>query len=71
MSVKTIAFHSYKGGTGKTTLITNLAVLYAKQGFNVCLVDFDLYAPSMSIYFNKTPEMYINDFDIRKITIPA
>ena len=61
MSVKTIAFHSYKGGTGKTTLITNLAVLYAKQGFNVCLVDFDLYAPSMSIYFNKTPEMYIND----------
>lgn len=61
MRAKTIAFHSYKGGTGKTTLITNLAVLYAQEGFNVCLVDFDLYAPSLSIYFNKTPEMYIND----------
>ena len=61
MKTKTIALHSYKGGTGKTTLITNLAVLYAREGLNVCLIDFDLYAPSLSIYFRKTPEMYIND----------
>lgn len=61
MKMRTIALHSYKGGTGKTTLITNLAALYAQEGFNVCLIDFDLYAPSLSIYFNKTPEMYIND----------
>ena len=58
---KTIAFHSYKGGTGKTTLITNLAALYAKHGFNVCLLDLDIYAPSLVSYFRKTPSCYVND----------
>jgi MinD-like ATPase involved in chromosome partitioning or flagellar assembly len=58
---KTIAFHSYKGGSGKTTLITNLAALYASYGFNVGLMDFDLYAPSLVSYFRKTPCVYIND----------
>jgi chromosome partitioning protein len=41
---ETHSFHSYKGGTGKTTLIANVAALYANQGFNVGLLDFDLYA---------------------------
>jgi chromosome partitioning protein len=59
--LKTIAFHSYKGGTGKTTLISNLAALYAKNGFNVALLDFDLYAPSLSAYFKKKPSAFIND----------
>ena len=59
--LKTIAFHSYKGGTGKTTLISNLAALYAKNGFNVALLDFDLYAPSLSSYFKKKPSAFIND----------
>jgi chromosome partitioning protein len=58
---KTFAFHSYKGGTGKTTLISNLAALYAKNGFNVALLDFDLYAPSLSSYFRKKPSAFIND----------
>lgn len=60
-SKKTIAFHSYKGGSGKTTLITNLAALYARDGFNVGLMDFDLYAPSLMLYFKKNPSVYIND----------
>ena len=58
---KTLAFHSYKGGTGKTTLITNLAALYAENGMNVCLLDFDLYAPSLSMYFRKKPAVCLND----------
>jgi chromosome partitioning protein len=58
---KAIAFHSYKGGTGKTTLITNLSALYAKNGFNVGLLDFDLYAPSLVAYFRKKPSTYLND----------
>jgi MinD-like ATPase involved in chromosome partitioning or flagellar assembly len=58
---KTIAFHSYKGGTGKTTLITNLAAYYAMSGLKVCLLDFDLYAPSLSMYFRKQPSVCIND----------
>ena len=58
---KTIAFHSYKGGTGKTTLITNVAALYAKNGLNVGLMDFDLYAPSLVSYFHKKPSLFLND----------
>ena len=57
---KTLAFHSYKGGTGKTTLIANLAALYAMDGMNVCLLDFDLYAPSLGMYFRKKPKTYLN-----------
>ena len=58
---KTIALHSYKGGTGKTTLISNLAAYYAMSGLKVCLLDFDLYAPSLSMYFRKLPAMYLNN----------
>jgi chromosome partitioning protein len=58
---KTIALHSYKGGTGKTTLISNLAAYYAMSGLKVCLLDFDLYAPSLSMYFRKQPSVCIND----------
>ncbi len=59
-SGKTLAFHSYKGGTGKTTLIANLAALYAMNGENVCLLDFDLYAPSLGMYFRKKPKTCLN-----------
>jgi chromosome partitioning protein len=58
---KTLAFHSYKGGTGKTTLITNIAALYAKNGLNVGLLDFDLFAPSLVSYFRKKPNVFLND----------
>ncbi|MBC8156710.1 ParA family protein [Armatimonadetes bacterium] len=47
-----ITFHSYKGGTGKTTLAANLAALLAKNGNNVCIVDIDVYAPSLHAYFS-------------------
>jgi chromosome partitioning protein len=57
---KTLAFHSYKGGTGKTTLIANLAALYAMNGLKVCLLDFDIYAPSLGMYFRKKPDTYLN-----------
>ncbi|HEB86734.1 MAG TPA: ParA family protein, partial [Gammaproteobacteria bacterium] len=30
-----------KGGCGKTTIATNLASLYAQQGFTTALMDYD------------------------------
>jgi MinD-like ATPase involved in chromosome partitioning or flagellar assembly len=60
-SGKALAFHSYKGGTGKTTLISNLAALHAGQGKKVCLLDFDLYAPSLGMYFQKKPTTFLNN----------
>jgi chromosome partitioning protein len=57
-----IAFHSYKGGTGKTTLAGNFAAVLAKLGFRVCLLDLDVYAPSLQSYFMIEPKKWINDY---------
>ncbi|MEP0824644.1 MAG: ParA family protein [Nitrososphaera sp.] len=57
-----IAFHSYKGGTGKTTIASNLAVLLAAKGSSVALIDVDVYAPSLQAYFEHTPSKWLNDF---------
>jgi chromosome partitioning protein len=57
-----VAFHSYKGGTGKTTLACNSAALLACRGYKVCLLDLDIYAPSFQSYFEREPIVGINDF---------
>ena len=59
---KCIAFHSYKGGTGKTTLASNLAALLVRKGLRVCLLDLDVYAPSIQSYFGIRPPKWINDY---------
>ena len=41
---KSVAFHSYKGGTGKTTIAANLAAYLAQNGQTVFLLDLDVYA---------------------------
>ena len=45
-----IAFASGKGGTGKTTLATNLAVLLARDGVAVGLVDADVEEPDCHLF---------------------
>jgi chromosome partitioning protein len=57
-----IAFHSYKGGTGKTTIAANLAALLAKKGYRVFLLDLGVYVPSLQAYVDKEPKKWINDF---------
>ena len=56
-----IAFHSYKGGTGKTTIACNLAAMLSFKGYNVSLLDLDVYAPSLHAYFGHNPDKWIND----------
>ncbi len=43
-----IAIASGKGGVGKSTVATNLAVALAKRGAKVGLMDADVYGPSVS-----------------------
>ncbi|MBA3750072.1 MAG: ParA family protein [Nitrosopumilus sp.] len=68
--VKTIAFHSYKGGTGKTTIAANLSTLLVSRGFNVLLIDMDVYAPSLHVYFNSQPEKWMNNYLLGDLEFP-
>ncbi|PVX24312.1 MAG: hypothetical protein CW716_10300 [Candidatus Bathyarchaeum sp.] len=57
-----ITLHSYKGGTGKTLLSVNLAMIFADKGKRVCLLDLDLRAPSLSSTFNNSNKYWLNDY---------
>jgi chromosome partitioning protein len=59
--IKCIAFPSYKGGTGKTTIAANLAVLLARKRYHVFLIELDVYAPSLNAYFGKEPIKWLNN----------
>jgi chromosome partitioning protein len=59
---KCVAFHSYKGGTGKSTISSNLSASLAKKGLTAVLLDVDVYAPSLQDYFQWQPKKSINDY---------
>jgi MinD-like ATPase involved in chromosome partitioning or flagellar assembly len=59
---KCVAFHSYKGGTGKSTISSNLSASLARKGLTAVLLDVDVYAPSLQDYFQWQPEKSINDY---------
>ncbi|TFF67619.1 hypothetical protein EU520_01380 [Candidatus Thorarchaeota archaeon] len=67
--MKCFTVHSYKGGTGKTTLAANLAVILAQRGLDVSILDLDFQAPSLHTLFGVTPQtIFINEFLIEKKT---
>ncbi|MDG1039661.1 MAG: Mrp/NBP35 family ATP-binding protein [Polaribacter sp.] len=51
-----IAIASGKGGVGKSTITANTAITLAKMGFNVGVLDADVYGPSMHLMFNVEKE---------------
>ncbi|HZU30074.1 MAG TPA: AAA family ATPase, partial [Candidatus Angelobacter sp.] len=48
-----ITFYSYKGGVGRTMALANIAILLARRGIRVLMVDWDLEAPGLHKYFSQ------------------
>ena len=46
-----VTFYSYKGGTGRSMLLANMAWLLAANGKKVLVMDWDLEAPGLHRYF--------------------
>ena len=51
-----IAIASGKGGVGKSTVTSNIAVTLANMGFKVGVLDADIYGPSIPIMFDVVSE---------------
>lgn len=49
-SGRIVTFYSYKGGTGRTMALSNVAWILATNGFDVLLIDWDLEAPGLHRY---------------------
>ena len=49
--MQTITFYSYKGGTGRTLLLSNVAMMAARLGKSVVTLDLDLEAPGLIYKF--------------------
>lgn len=64
----TISIGSGKGGTGKTMLLCNLALLLAKKGKKVCLLDLDIGGADAHLLFGLfEPKYSLTDFLTRRL----
>jgi cellulose biosynthesis protein BcsQ len=45
-----ITFYSYKGGTGRTMALSNIAWVLASTGYDVLIIDWDIEAPGLHRY---------------------
>lgn len=66
-----IAIASGKGGVGKSTVTSNLAVALAQAGARVGLIDADIYGPSIPTMFNCEHEQpHVKQVNGKNIIIP-
>ncbi len=53
---KIISVHSFRGGTGKSNSVANLATLLAAEGQKVGIVDTDIQSPGIHVLFGLTDD---------------
>ena len=62
---KIVSIHSFRGGTGKSNLVANLAATLACQGQKVGVVDTDIQSPGIHVIFGLDEEKInrsLNDY---------
>ena len=65
-----LAIASGKGGVGKSTVASNLAVALQQRGLSVGLMDADIYGPSIPTMFGVHEQPEIIDVEGRRMIIP-
>lgn len=63
---KVISVTSGKGGVGKTSVVCNLAVAWAKRGERVLIIDADLGLANIDVVFGLSPRYTLNHFFANK-----
>ena len=69
---RVVAFHSFRGGTGKSNTTANVAVLAARRGLRVGVVDTDIQSPGIHILLGidqATLSRSLNDYLWGRCTI--
>jgi MinD-like ATPase involved in chromosome partitioning or flagellar assembly len=62
---KIISTHSFRGGTGKSNTTANLAVLVARAGHRVGIIDTDIQSPGIHVIFRLGEDAFnksLNDY---------
>lgn len=59
---RVLSVTSGKGGVGKTSVVTNVALALAKQGQRVLIIDADLGLANIDVMLGLTPEYNLNHF---------